>query len=101
MTHKTEDVLNRLRKGELSVTPEFMDIILEATDLVKLLVSDIKAGEIQEREVDGTIAKLLPLLSEAATVKPPAEEPAPAAAEPVGITTVSYTHLTLPTKRIV
>jgi two-component system chemotaxis sensor kinase CheA len=42
VTHKTEDVLNRLRKGELAVTPEIMDIVLEATDLVKLLVSDIK-----------------------------------------------------------
>ncbi|OGT99952.1 MAG: chemotaxis protein CheA [Geobacteraceae bacterium GWC2_48_7] len=66
VTHKTEDVLNRLRKGELLVTPEIMDVILEATDLVKVLVSDIKAGDIQEREIDGTISKLLPLLSEAA-----------------------------------
>lgn len=64
VTHKTEDVLNRLRKGELRVTPEIMDVVLEATDLVKVLVSDIKAGEIQEREIDGTIAKLLPLLAE-------------------------------------
>ena len=64
VTHKTEDVLNRLRKGELPVNPEIMDVILEATDLVKVLVSDIKAGEIQEREIDGTIAKLLPLLME-------------------------------------
>ncbi|QEM69163.1 chemotaxis protein CheA [Geobacter sp. FeAm09] len=76
VTHKTEDVLNRLRKGELAVTSEIMDVILEATDLVKVLVSDIKAGEIQEREIDGTIAKLLPLLSENAAA------PAPAAAEP-------------------
>ena len=74
VTHKTEDVLNRLRKGELQVTPEFMDVILEATDLVKLLVSDIKAGEIQEREIDGTIAKLLPLLSEAAPATAPIVE---------------------------
>ncbi|MEI6305598.1 MAG: Hpt domain-containing protein, partial [Deltaproteobacteria bacterium] len=63
VTHKTEDVLNRLRKGELLVTPEIMDVILEATDLVKVLVSDIKNGDIQEREIDGTVAKLLPLLS--------------------------------------
>ena len=62
VAHKTEDVLNRLRKGELVVTPEIMDVILEATDLVKLLVSDIKAGDIQEREIEGTINKLLPLL---------------------------------------
>ncbi len=76
VTHKTEDVLNRLRKGELLVTPEIMDVILEATDLVKVLVSDIKAGEIQEREIDGTIAKLLPLLVEAvAGAQPQGEAP--------------------------
>ena len=78
VTHKTEDVLNRLRKGELQVTPVFMDIILEATDLVKLLVSDIKAGEIQEREIDSTIAKLLPLLTES-----PPVQAAPASSAPV------------------
>lgn len=73
VTHKTEDVLNRLRKGELFVTPEIMDVILEATDLVKVLVSDIKAGDIQEREIDGTIAKLLPLLTESAVAPQPAQ----------------------------
>jgi two-component system chemotaxis sensor kinase CheA len=84
VTHKTEDVLNRLRKGELLVTPEIMDVILEATDLVKLLVSDIKNGDIQEREVDGTITKLLPLLSESAAVQAQAEvAPAPQEAPPV------------------
>ena len=66
VAHKTEDVLNRLRKGELVVDPEIMDVILEATDLVKLLVSDIKAGEIQERETEGTINKLLPYLLDSA-----------------------------------
>jgi len=64
VTHKTEDVLNRLRKGEMVVNPEIMDVILEAVDLVKLLLGDIKGGEIVEREVDGTISKLLPLMSE-------------------------------------
>ncbi len=82
VTHKTEDVLNRLRKGELSVTPEFMDIILEATDLVKVLVNDIKAGEIQEREIDGTIAKLLPLLSDTPPGQPLPVEPPPAVSQP-------------------
>lgn len=89
VAHKTEDVLNRLRKGELVVTPEIMDVILEATDLVKLLVSDIKAGEIQEREIDGTISKLLPFLSDnagaaqktAAPVQPVSETPPPEVAE--------------------
>jgi len=67
VTHKTEDVLNRLRKGELTLNPEIMDVILEAVDLVKTLVSDIKGGDIVERELDATIAKLIPYLSESAT----------------------------------
>lgn len=63
VTHRTEDVLNRLRKGEMTVSPELMDILLEAVDLVKILVSDIKAGEIQEREIDPTIARLEALMA--------------------------------------
>ena len=62
VTHKTEDVLNRLRKGELLVTPEIMDVVLEATDLVKTLVADIKGGDIVDREIDETVNKLIPLL---------------------------------------
>jgi two-component system chemotaxis sensor kinase CheA len=89
VAHKTEDVLNRLRKGELVVTPDIMDVILEATDLVKLLVSDIKAGDIQERETEGTINKLLPYLLESAGVtpqtatvqQPPVQQVVPAATE--------------------
>ncbi|RNC72262.1 MAG: chemotaxis protein CheA [Desulfuromonadales bacterium] len=93
VTHKTEDVLNRLRRGELVVTPEIMDVILEAVDLVKLLVSDIKGGDIIDREIDDTIAKLLPFLSEnakeATVLKPASSEvsaavptPEPPSAEP-------------------
>lgn len=83
VTHKTEDVLNRLRKGELVVNPEIMDVILEATDLVKVLVSDIKAGDIQEREIDCTVAKLLPFLSENVAAPQKPAEPPPAVAAPV------------------
>lgn len=79
VTHKTEDVLNRLRRGELEVTPEIMDVILEAVDLVKLLVSDIKGGDIVERELDETIGKLLPFLSDNATEATVLKQPAPTA----------------------
>jgi len=77
VTHKTEDVLNRLRKGELVVNPEIMDVILESVDLVKLLVSDIKANDIKEREIDGTIEKLIPLLSSSVTDGGAAPDAAP------------------------
>ncbi len=90
VTHKTEDVLNRLRKGELIVTPEIMDVILEATDLVKTLVADIKGGDIIDREIDETINKLIPLLTmtvanpeESASVAETGEPSAPSAEEAV------------------
>ncbi len=83
VAHKTEDVLNRLRKKELFVTSEIMDVILEATDLIKLLVADIKAGDIQERETEGTIAKLLPLLTEIPTPPPVVTKEPEVAAAPV------------------
>jgi len=63
ITHKTEDVLNRLRKEELRVDTEIMDVILEAVDHVKLLVNDIRNGEIIERELGEIIDKLLPYIS--------------------------------------
>lgn len=99
VTHKTEDVLNRMRRGELEVTPEVMDVILEAVDLVKLLVSDIKGGDIVEREIDGTVGKLLPFLSEnakeATVLKPSATTvtpSAPAEAAPTPQATETETH---------
>src|SRR5512141_342997 len=67
VTHKTEDVLNRLRKVELTVNSEIMDVILEAVDLVKTLVADIKDGDIVERDLETVISKLIPFLSEGAT----------------------------------
>lgn len=62
VTHKTEDVLNRLRKAELTLTPKMMDIILEAVDLVKILTNDIKNNDIKERPISGTIDKLQEVL---------------------------------------
>jgi two-component system chemotaxis sensor kinase CheA len=42
ITHSTEDVLNKLRKGEMHVTPGIMDAILQSVDLIKLLLSNIR-----------------------------------------------------------
>ena len=64
VTHKGEDILNRLRKGELAVNNVIMDVILEAVDLVKLLVDDIRKGAIIERPIAGTIGKLESVLAD-------------------------------------
>ena len=98
VTHRTEDVLNRLRKGELFVTPEIMDVILEAIDMVKILVSDIKGGDIKEREIDGIIGKLLPLmeLNQEAVALPHAEPSGATTAAPVAAAPVPTVADTAP-----
>ncbi len=64
VTHKTEDVLNRLRKGELAPHPAIMDVILDAVTMVKILINDIKGEELKERPIDGIIVRLMAVLAE-------------------------------------
>ncbi len=42
LTHHMEDVLNKARHGELQITPEVMDVILESVDLMKALLEKIR-----------------------------------------------------------
>lgn len=42
LTHHMEDVLNKARHGDLTITPEVMDVILESIDLMKTLLSTIR-----------------------------------------------------------
>jgi len=42
VAHQGESLLNKLRQGEIDVSPFIIDIILEAVDVVKLLQEDIR-----------------------------------------------------------
>lgn len=42
LTHHMEDVLNQARKGDLSLTPEIMDTVLESIDMMKDLLNNIR-----------------------------------------------------------
>ena len=42
LTHHMEDVLNKARHGELIITPDVMDVILESIDLMKALLEKIR-----------------------------------------------------------
>ncbi|KAA3656878.1 MAG: hypothetical protein DWQ10_14465, partial [Calditrichaeota bacterium] len=59
LTHAAEDILNRMRKGNLSLTPKIMDAILETVDVLRTFLDNIsetnKEGDV---EVDGLIAVL-------------------------------------------
>lgn len=42
LTHHMEDVLNKARRGELKITPEVMDVVLESIDMMKNLLYSIR-----------------------------------------------------------
>lgn len=44
-SHAAEDALNRLRKGEIDVTEEVMDALLQSADVVKGMIEQLGAGE--------------------------------------------------------
>ncbi len=62
LTHHMEDVLNKLRKGEMVVTPTIMDVILESVDKLKLLLDEVRNGTSGTVDVSDVEAKLKAIL---------------------------------------
>jgi two-component system chemotaxis sensor kinase CheA len=58
LTHKFEDVLNKLRRGELKLRTEMMDTILLAYDLMKTLLSKLEKGDLSPIDLSEVISKL-------------------------------------------
>ncbi|MGH7230374.1 MAG: chemotaxis protein CheA [Nitrospiraceae bacterium] len=59
VTHRAENILNRLRQGDMAVTPQVITIILEAVDMVKLLMADIRDSGTDAHVPTGAIAEKL------------------------------------------
>lgn len=58
ITHKCEDVLNKIRKGELHITSPLMDVIFASYDIMKELITRLSNGSMEPVEMDETLAKL-------------------------------------------
>lgn len=83
LTHHAEDILNKLRKGEMVVTREIMDTLLEFIDKTKQIISDIENGT--DTTDCSSVIENLKLASEGkltAIVKAAPAAPAPQAAQP-------------------
>jgi two-component system chemotaxis sensor kinase CheA len=64
VTHRAESILNKLRQGDMTVTPGVINVILETIDIVKLLMADIReSGTDQHVETDAMSNKLDLVLS--------------------------------------
>jgi two-component system, chemotaxis family, sensor kinase CheA len=109
LSHRAEDVLNNLRKGEIPLNQRMMDALLQARDQLGRMLADIRAGGLKQYVIDALVAELEAvqrpqdsasaagqILAEAILPEPPAsseaslatpaqstEQPTESAAEPV------------------
>jgi two-component system, chemotaxis family, sensor kinase CheA len=103
LTHKMEDILNKLRKAELSVNSDVMDILLESVDFVKLTLQDITDKAQGRTDTSVIIGKLEALGSGKTPVTAEAPKPAEpvvtATAEPSPVTTEPTSTVAAETKQ--
>lgn len=85
LTHHMEDVLNRARHGELVISPNIMDVILESIDLMKALLNTIRDTSADSGiDVSGCVVRLDLCTKGYGDVEVPAAQPAaPKVAEKV------------------
>ena len=89
LTHHMEDVLNKARHGDLLITPDVMDVVLESIDLMKALLNtirdtsadagiDVSACVVRLDKVSGGSGEIeSPVSEEVVVEEAPAEEEEP------------------------
>jgi two-component system chemotaxis sensor kinase CheA len=86
IAHRAENILNKLRQGEMKVLPEVVNVILEAVDTIKLLMAGVRESgtdshvptEAMARKLDAILSG--PTSPAANATYPSAEAVMPAAA---------------------
>ena len=63
VTHKGEDILNKLRRGEVILTSTIMDALLNAYDKMRSLLFSIEEFQNEDIEVEETVRELTELIS--------------------------------------
>jgi two-component system chemotaxis sensor kinase CheA len=58
LAHRSEDVLGRLRKGELRLSPDIVTTLVKTLDVMRLLVEDIGSEGKEARNIAGLLAEL-------------------------------------------
>jgi two-component system, chemotaxis family, sensor kinase CheA len=73
VAHQMEDVLDRLRKQELKVTPEIIETMFKSLDVLEPLLQEVSSGEDKKVDITETIVKLKMIMEQK---KPEADQPA-------------------------
>lgn len=63
LTHRMEDILNKLRKSEMVVTPGVMDLLLESLDLLKVLLDNVRSHSDEKVDLEEILSRLATALT--------------------------------------
>jgi two-component system chemotaxis sensor kinase CheA len=81
VTHMLESLLDRIRKGEMALTPEHVDTFLVAKDALTMQMDGHHHGSSVDQDAVGSVCQRLKVLSQGVAAAS-AASPAPAAAAP-------------------
>ena len=77
VAHAMEDVLETLRSGARQATPEVIDVLLDATDGLTVMVPDLLEGEDRTGEAAALEQRLRAVVDSPVPARPAAPEPRP------------------------
>lgn len=58
ITHNAEDILNKVRRHEMSINQDIIDVMLEVQDWIMVMLDQLKAGEDIDVDYSETLEKL-------------------------------------------
>lgn len=82
LAHKSENILDELRKGDMVVTSEIMDVILASTDALRQMIDNLEASNAEgDVEIEHIMAQIDAIMAGESAPGTPEAEPAAQAEE--------------------
>lgn len=82
LAHKSENILDELRKGSMVVTSEIMDVILASTDALRQMIDNLEASNAEgDVEIEHIMAQIDAIMAGESTPAAQEEDAAPQQAE--------------------
>ena len=89
LTHTSEDLLNKLRKGDFIADGKIIDILIEAHNAANTLLQRIKNHDLQPLNLDGTLEKIRGLMQPQSSAMQTEDVPASVKEQVAAITDTS------------
>ncbi len=97
VAHAAENVLGKVRDGELTVSPTAVSLILESLDCIKMIMGELEAKESEPAGDDSDLIGRLNLLASGKSVAAAPQAPSAPAAKPESVAVAAPAPVAAPT----